>query len=191
MRPGGRIDDTVEHHRPDPIGKYVRVHGADDRAVGRSDEIHLALAGQPAHQIEIADGVDRGHVPEQTTVATLAERPEAAVAVDPGRHLAAPNWKAVDVPRRRSGEKLVLGSLVVEALHRGAGAHPPRVPADDVEACLQRGRQAIERQVGKEFRAGHAGPAGLVEDGTDAPPRIARAVANQGELDLVLPPGRP
>src|SRR5262249_38976437 len=124
------------------------------------------------------------HVPQQATVATLAERPETAVAVDPGRHLVAPNWKAVDVPRRRSGEKVVLGILAVEALHRGAGAHPPPVPAADVHGLPQRDWQAIDSRMGQEFCARPAGPAGLVEDRADAPPRIARAVANQGELDL-------
>ena len=58
VRPGARVDNAVERHRPNPAGEHVRVDGADDGPVGRADEVQLALAGSPAHQIEIADGVE-------------------------------------------------------------------------------------------------------------------------------------
>ena len=121
----------------------------------------------------------------RSTVATLASRPEAAVAIDPGPHLSAPNGKSVDSPRRRSSEEAVLGGFTGKALHRGAGAHPSRVPADDVKARPHRGREVIDdgRQ---ECRSPDAWPAGLIEERADAPLRVARAVTNPGDLDLAL-----
>ena len=59
----------------------------------------------PAHQIEIADGVERGDVGEQRTVALLATFPEIAVAVDPCRQLALSNGKSIDVPRRSTPQR--------------------------------------------------------------------------------------
>src|SRR4051794_9820061 len=102
----------------------------------------------------------------------LAALPEAAVAVDPGRHLGLPHREAVDVPRQRSREEAVLRILAREALHRGARAHPTRIPADDVKTRLHCGREAVESQVGQELRTWHARTAGLVEERAYAPPRI-------------------
>src|SRR5262249_17859557 len=111
-RPGERVDIAVERHRPNAIGVRVRVDGADEGAVGRADEVQRAIAGSVRHQIEIADGVEGGDVREQATAVTLARFAEAAVAVDPGRHLGGPNGKAVDVPGQYSGEEGGFGSLV-------------------------------------------------------------------------------
>ncbi len=58
-RPCDRVDHAVERHRPNPTGEHVRVDGADDGPVGRADVVHRALAGSPAHQVKVADGVDR------------------------------------------------------------------------------------------------------------------------------------
>lgn len=83
---------------------------------------------------------------------------------------------------RGAGEEAFLRRGRVEALHDGCGApaHPPRVPADDVEACPHLVGESADRR-GEVLGARVAGAARVPEQGAGLAAGSFGRVADQGQ----------
>lgn len=178
VRPRQRVDVAVEDHGPDLVGEQVGVGGAQDGPVGDAEVIELRLAHRPAEQVEVLGGVGGRHVAQEVGVALLAAAAQVLVRVDPGRALLGAHREAGRFVRA-PGLGLLGG---VEAVHGGAVADAPGVPADDVEPFAQvlgEGVVVLRHLYGP----GAAGTSGVDEQRAHALRGVAGLAADDGQVD--------
>jgi hypothetical protein len=117
-------------------------------------------------------------VREQVAVPLRAQLTETGVGVDPGALLGPAHREPLGDP----GEEPIPVVRGVEALHRGAGADPTRIPAEEVEARAQRGGEDVER-LGQHHGARGTRAAGVEEECAEAVGGVGGRMADDGEVN--------
>ena len=160
-RPGDRIEDAVDDHRPDPVREHVRVGLTEDRPVGDAGVVQLRVADGLAQHVHIPGDIGGRHVSCDAAAALGAGRVDEEVCVHPQLL-----FSGIGRKRDRQEERAPL-PVGTEAPKRGAARDPARVEADEIEPRAHlvgvEGRPSKNRV--DDARA--AGPARVEEQRTD------------------------
>ena len=153
---GGRVDDAVEHHRPDAVGEEVGVGGAQVGAVRRPQVGQPLVADRLPQPVQVPRHVGRREMRQEGGVALAAAAGEVLGGAQPRRLLVRTDGHG-GYGREERGPLGEAG----EAADGRALADAARVEADDVEPRAQRLRQRGVHER-KSSTPEPPGPPGLV-----------------------------